>query len=137
MKIGLAIISCLFMLSLSCGKINGEFAFKTEFDDIFRKPIRMPEIDANKKTEWVYSFNSSIALRDIYVMTMKKEITWIEVAAYKDYAGDDKRTISGIIEGYEPGQYRILLLDSTFNKTIDDIVFTVYSENDLEDDEKY
>ena len=136
MKIGQAVICCFFIL-LSCGKISGEFALKTEFDDIFRKPIRTPEIDANKKTEWVFSFSNSFSRRDIYVIIMKKETAWIEVAAYKDYAGGEKKTVGGIIEGYEPGQYRILLVDSISGSAIDDIVFIIYSENDLEDNEKY
>jgi len=128
-----AIICCLFILSLSCGRISGEFAFKTEFDDVFRKPIRMPEIDTNKKIEWVYSFRSDFSRRNIYVMIMKKEMTWIEVAAYKDYAGDGKITIGGVIEGYEPGQYRIMLIDSASgNAVIDNIVFVIYSEDDFE-----
>ena len=135
MKTGWAVICFLFILS--CGKISGEFAFKTEFDDIFRKPLRMPEIDTNQKTEWVYSFNSDFARRDIYVIIMKKEVTWIEIAAYKDFAGGGKMTVGGVIEGYEAGQYRILLIDSIRNNEIDDIVFVVYFENDFEDDEKY
>ena len=138
MRTGLVIICCLF--ALSCGKANGQFGFKTEFDDIFRRPLRMPEIDTNKKTEWVYSFDSDFSRRDINIIIMKKELGWIEIAAYKDYVGMGKRTIGGVIEEYEPGLYRIQLVDSLRKKTIDSIVFTVYSENEennVEYDKKY
>lgn len=135
MKKGRAVICCLFILS--CGKISGDFAFKADLDDIFRKPLRMPEIDANKKTEWVYSSGGYLGRRNIYVMIMKKETDWIEISAYKDYLAGGKKTVGGVIEGYEPGQYRILLIDAASNKTIDDIIFAVYSEDDIEDDKKY
>ena len=138
MKTGRTIICWLFILSLSCVKLSGEFAFKTDFDDVFRKPFRMPEFDADKKTEWVYSFSNNFERRSIHVTISKREITWIEITAYEDYAGNEKTTVGGIIEGYEPGQYRIMLIDPSSNNTIiDNIVFIVYSENDPEDDERY
>ncbi|MCL2026483.1 MAG: hypothetical protein FWG92_06740 [Leptospirales bacterium] len=138
MKTGRTFICWLFILSLSCAKISGEFAFKTDFSDSFRKPLRMPEIDANKKTEWIYSFKNNFEGRSIHVFIMKKEIIWIEIAAYEDFAGNEKMTIGGVIEGYAPGQYRIMLIEFTSKKTIivDEIVFMVYSEDDLEEDEE-
>lgn len=116
-------------LILSCGKFEGDFALKAPLEDVFRKPSGPLEFESSAETTWAYIFRSSFPRSDINIITMKKEITWVTTSSYNDYAGGGKSMVGGTISGYEPGEYRLVLMDSK-GAVIDEITFTVYTEEE-------
>lgn len=116
---------------VSCGgKLKGEFAVKTAFDDAYRKPQLNPEFNSLEEIQWVYSFQGATPRRNISVIIQKKEAMWVETAAYSDYIGEEKSILQGIIHNYPAGNYRIVIMETVKNQLIDEIEFSVYSDED-------
>lgn len=122
------LLTAVFLFS--CGGSKGDFAFKHSFDEAYRKAQGVPEFKSLDEIHWVYSFKGSAGRQNISVIIQKKEITWVETAAYSDYVGEEKTIIQGTIHNYPPGNYRISLINSIRNEPIDEVEFIVYSDNE-------
>ena len=72
--------SILVSIAFSCGKLKGEFAFKTFYDDSYKKFTIDPEFAANEEVKWVYVFKSaSKSPQKIGIIYMKKEVVWVDI----------------------------------------------------------
>lgn len=126
------IILILFLAVLSCGKPKGEFAFKLPEDKGYRKVIKQPEFDSAVEVDWIYTFDRFRGRMNLGVIILKRELLWVDILAYTDYADSEKRIVYGKLKGLEPGDYRLMITEITDSEqnTIDEIYFYVYSDRE-------
>lgn len=123
----------LLLLFVSCGRLEGEFALRRFSDDVFRKAGGSFECRVTEEVQWAYVLKKADRRRDIGVVIQKKEIGWVEVKTRTDYIGLEKRAVHGLINGYGPGEYQIVILDvSDDNSVLGRLKFFVYDERPAE-----
>jgi len=117
---------------LSCGKPKGEFAFKLQEDKGYRKVMNTPEFDSAVEVDWIYTFDRIRGKVKLGVIILKKELLWIDILAYTDYADSEKRIVYGKIKGLDPGDYRLMITEITDNEQsiIDEVYFYLYSDRE-------
>ena len=115
---------CLCALSLSCGNLTGQFAWKTADMDAYRQMSDDMEFASDKPVDWVFAFDGVRGIRYIYMVLQKKELVWVDIK--KETIETDKTSpfVHGRIENLEPGEYQIVLAEKT--KRIADTRFVVY-----------
>ncbi len=120
------------MVFLSCSKPMGQFGFKYPMDKGYLvKPPRY-EFDCNKKLLWIYSFPQLSSRIDIGIVIMKKKLFWVDVFTKKDYVDSEKKIIYGEMEGYEPGNYKIIIteIEDGKTRTIGECPLYLFSDSD-------
>ncbi len=124
------------VLLLSCGKLKGQFAFQTPDDKGYKVNQSRFEYDSAKEINWIYQFDSVPGDRtNIGVIILKKELGWIDILTTSDYIDPLKSIIYGTLKEFEPGDYKIVLVEITpeGNKTIDEIEVYLYSDEEVLD----
>ena len=117
---------------LSCGKPSGEFAFKLPEDKGYKKPAVFQEFNSADEVSWIYSFSSIRGRLKLGVILLRKELVWVDVLSYSDYADSEKRRIYGEIKGLEPGDYRLMITEINENDRVvlDEIEFYIFTDDD-------
>jgi hypothetical protein len=131
------IISTLFFVFfavlLSCGRPSGEFAFKLPEDKGYKKPAVLPEFNSSDEVNWIYSFSSIRGHLKAGVILLKKELVWVDVLSYSDYADSEKTILYGKIQGLDPGDYRLMITEilEDEQKVLDEIEFYIFTDDDI------
>lgn len=123
-----------FIFILSCGKLKGEFAFKKPEEKSYKVNQTRFEFDSSKEFNWIYKFDSMPTGRiKIGIIILKKEIGWIDILTTTDYIDPMKNIIYGTFKDYEPGDYKIVIVELTpeGSKTIDEIEVYIYSDEEV------
>ena len=112
----------------ACGKLSGQFAWKTADMDSYRKMPDDMEFSADKPVDWVFAFDRVRGVRYIYVVLQKKELVWVDIK--KETIETDKTSpfVHGRIENLESGEYQIVLAEKTTR--LADKRFVVYDPED-------
>jgi len=118
---------------LSCGKPSGEFAFKLPEDKGYKKEALHQEFNSADEVSWIYSFSSIRGRVKLGVVLLRKELVWVDVLSYSDYADSEKRRIYGEIKGLEPGDYRLMITEINENDQVvlDEIEFYIFNDDDI------
>jgi len=135
MKKSAFLIISLFLI-ISCGKLKGEFAFQTPEDKSYKINQSRFEFDSAKEINWIYQFDSIPGDRiKLGVIILKKEIGWIDILTTSDYIDPLKNIVYGTLKGFEPGDYKIVLVEATSegSKAIDEIEVYIYSDEEVLD----
>jgi len=133
MKVVKALIFMIFAVTLiSCGKPEGEFAFKLPEDKGYRKVLNTPEFDSAVEVDWIYTFNRIRGRVNLGVILLKKELLWVDILAYNDYADSEKRIVYGKIKSLDPGDYRLMITEIKDDEQniIDELYFYIYTDRD-------
>ncbi len=134
MKKSICLILILFLTS--CGKLKGEFAFQTPEDKGYKINQTRFEFDSAKVINWIYKFDSFPGDRiKLGVIILKKEIGWIDILTTSDYIDPLKNIVYGTLKEFEPGDYKIVLVEVTSegSKAIDEIEIYIYSDEEVLD----
>lgn len=126
------LILIIFLTVLACGEPKGEFAFKLPEDKGYRKFVNTPEFDSAAEVDWIYKFGSFRGRLNLGVIILKRELLWVDILAYTDFADPEKRIVYGKIKGLDPGDYRLMITEISENeqKTIDEVYFYIYSDRE-------
>jgi len=120
-----------------CQKLKGEFAFKLPEDKGYKLFLNKVEFSSSEEVDWIYRFDSGSSKRmEIGVIILKKEIGgWVDILTLTDYIDLNKSIIYGKLKDFEPGDYKIVLIQqvSGVNKTIDEVEIYLYSDEDVLD----
>ncbi len=131
MAAGMAAIIASLVAFSGCGKLKGQFGFRTMADDRYQKITGVPEFKKSDRVDWVYVFNSVKGPHSIGVFVMKKELVWVEMIKDTRQIRPGRAILYGTIENYDEGRYKILLTEK--NSLIDEKEFIVYdSEEDTQ-----
>lgn len=133
MKRTVIICICLSVFFTACGKLTGQFAYKTAEMDAYRQMTDDMEFSSDAPVDWVYSLDGVSGKRRVYILVQKKELVWADVM--KDSADVDKSSpwIHGRIEKLEPGEYTIVLAEK--DKRIAVKPFVIYAPADADSDD--
>jgi hypothetical protein len=112
----------------NCGKLTGEFAFKTDIEDRYKIIRDIPEFRKETKVDWCFTFNRVSGERKIWIFLMEKEMVWIDVEKRFEFIKFDQKVIYGSIENLEAGYYKIVLTEG--ENLIDEKEFLISSEQD-------
>ena len=112
----------------ACGKLKGQFAWKTAEMDAYRQMTDDMEFASDKPVDWVFAFDRVSGVRYIYVVLQKKELVWVDIK--KETIETDKTSpfVHGRIGNLEPGEYQIVLAEKEHR--IADKRFVVYDPED-------
>ncbi|PKL17390.1 MAG: hypothetical protein CVV49_11280 [Spirochaetae bacterium HGW-Spirochaetae-5] len=124
------------LLILSCGKLKGEFAFQNPGEKGYKINQSRFEFNSSESVNWIYKFDSTPGSRvELGVIILKKELGWIDILTTTDYIDSMKNIVYGTLKDYEPGDYKIVLVEPTSegNKTIDEIEIYIYSDEEVLD----
>jgi len=129
------VISAFFLLIvsislLSCGKLTGQFAFRTDETDAYRKMPDDMEIAEDKPVDWVFAVDSVRGVHHVYVIVQKKELVWAEVKKENVEVEKLSPWVHGRIENLEPGEYKIVLAEQ--ETLIAEKPFVIYGPSDDE-----
>ena len=118
-----------------CKKLKGEFAFKFPEDQGYKLLRDKLEFSSADEIDWIYKFNSISSKRsEIAVIIFKKEFGWIDILTLIDYIDSGKNIIYGKLKDFEPGDYKIVLIETAKgNKIIDEIEIYLYSDEGIFD----
>ena len=132
-KIILLIILFHFSFFVSCGKPEGDFAFKLPEDRGYKKILSTPEFDSNVSVNWIFTLSSIRGKTDYGIIILKKELIWVDILSYTDYTDSEKQSIYGTIKDLEPGDYRLMIteIDGDDQRAISEIEFYVYTDEDI------
>ncbi|MFC1669039.1 hypothetical protein ACFL20_01490 [Spirochaetota bacterium] len=129
-KIIITVIFCT-LISISCGKLEGEFAFKSFHDSMYMKKSDGAEFPAGEKIKWIFKLKDSSGHRKIGVLIMKKEMIWVEIKTRSDYIDKEKSIIYGTFDGLPSGKFQIILTDVKRNNSkISKFNFTLYTPDE-------
>jgi hypothetical protein len=129
-------VAIILLFFISCGKMKGEFAFQNPGDKGYKVNQSRLEFNSKDEVNWIYKLSSAPRGRvKIGIIILKKEIGWIDVLTVSDYADPLKDTIYGKLKDMEPGEYKIVLIESNpaGNRHIDEIEIYLYSDEDNSD----
>lgn len=131
-KFILLIILVYVSAVVSCGKSQGEFAFKLPEDKGYKKVNSMPEFDNSAAVNWIYTFSSMRGQVNYGIIILKKELVWVDILSYTDYTDSGKKSIYGTLKDLDPGDYRLVIteIDDHDQKVVDEIEFYVYTDED-------
>ncbi len=131
MSAAMAAVVVSALILPGCGKLKGQFGFRTMIDDRYQKVTGVPEFKKSDRVDWVYVFNAVKGPRTIGVFVMKKELVWVEMIKDTRQIRPGNNILYGTIENYDEGRYKILLTEN--NSQIDEKEFIVYdSEEDTQ-----
>jgi hypothetical protein len=119
-------------LFLSCSKITGDFAFKQNKEDKYRKTAEAPEFNIRENIDWVYVLNKPQPQKKFGVYVMKKELVWIDISRNTVTMEGENTIIYGKINNLEEGAYKILI--SYSSEVIGEQYFSIYKDDDDTDD---
>lgn len=120
------IISTFLLYFSSCGKITGDFAFRSGIDSRYKKIHDIPEFENQQKVDWCFILDGDPGKSKLFVYLMKKEIVWIDVDKRVEFLAKGEKIIYGEIIGLSPGTYKIKIAD---NKTvISEKYFSIYTQ---------
>ncbi len=119
-------------LLLSCSRPSGEFAFQLPEDYGYKKPADLLEFNSSDEVNWIYSFSSISGRLKLGVILLKKELVWVDILSYSDYADSEKSTLYGKIQGLDPGDYRLVITEIVEDeqKVLDEIEFYIFTDDD-------
>lgn len=120
-------LSGLLIIS-GCGKLSGEFGFRTFFDQAYKKVRGIPEFKNTERVQWVFVFKAVKDKRYVGVIVQKKEIVWAEVFKETKLITPERKILYGTIENYPEGEYKILILEE--NKILGQQDFIVYQNDE-------
>jgi hypothetical protein len=124
------------LLILSCGKMKGEFAFQNPGEKGYKVNKSRLEFNSSESVNWIYKFDTTPGGRiKLGVIILKKEIGWIDILTTTDYIDPMKNIIYGTLKDYEPGDYKIVIVELTSegNITIDEVEVYIYSDEEVLD----
>ncbi len=131
MAAGMAAVVVSALVLPGCGKLKGQFGFRTMIDDRYQKVAGVPEFKKSDRVDWVYVFNAVKGPHVIGVFVMKKELVWVEMVKDTRQVRPGNNILYGTIENYDEGRYKILLTEN--NSPVDEKEFIVYdSEEDTQ-----
>lgn len=100
------------LIFVSCGKVKGEFAFQTPLDKSYKIRLERLEFNSAEEIRWIYKFSGYPGSRvNLGIIIMKKELGWVDVISMPDYIDEMKDIVYGTIQGFEPGDYRIIITE--------------------------
>jgi hypothetical protein len=121
------------MMILSCAKITGTFALKYPTEDSYRRVREAVEIEKNSQVQWVFKLDKVLTNKTpIGVILLKKELVWVDVLVQSVTVGPDNEIVYGTIKDLEEGDYKIMLTDVKKGREIDELEFTIYSDEEFE-----
>lgn len=118
------ILLCMCAAIFSCGKLSGQFAWKTADMDAYRQMSDDMEFASDKPVDWVFAFDSVRGIRYIHVVLQKKELVWVDIKKETIEVEKTSPFVHGSIGKLEPGEYQIVLAEK--EKRIADKRFVVY-----------
>lgn len=121
----------LFIMSVGCGGLRGEFAFKKEGENTYRRVAGNPEYSASETINWVFVFKSPGENRTVGVALMKKGLVWSDVEIRTETINDARSILYGAIANLEPGGYKLVIMSK--HRVIGEKEFTIYDESREED----
>jgi len=124
----LVLTALLLFLSWGCGKLQGDFGFKSPFEESFRKVPGVPEINGGEPKQWTFVFKDLTDAHEIGVFIMKKEVVWVEVTHFTKKVNREGNVIHGVIEGFPEGRYKIVLVEK--KELIAEKEFLVYNDEE-------
>ena len=127
-----ALLFLIGVFCVSCGRLHGEFAFRQGNDKGYKRILSRLEFDSGENVDWIYSFQNASGKRSIGVIFMKKELGWVDIMTSRDYIDETKQIVYGNIQGFEPGEYKLVLTEITLNggRKIDEKEFYIYSDEE-------
>jgi len=135
-RLSLLLLLIFLIPVLHCQKLKGEFAFKLPEDKGYKLLLNNLEFPAAIEVDWLYRFDSTpLKKTEISVIILKKEIGWIDILTLTDYIDANKNIIYGKLKDFEPGDYKIVLIQQIAgkNKIIDQVEIYLYSDEDVLD----
>lgn len=124
----------ILLLVVSCGKLKGEFAFRNPEEKGFKINQSRHEFDSSKEVDWLYRFTTMPGSKvNLGIVILKKEIGWIDILTTTDYIDKSKNIVYGTLKDFEPGDYKIVLVETTSsgNKKIDEVEVYLYSDDEV------
>jgi hypothetical protein len=121
-------------LILSCGKLKGEFAFQNPGEKGYKVNQSRFEFNSSESVNWIYKFDTAPGGRiKLGVIILKKELGWIDILTTTDYIDSMKCIVYGTLKDYEPGNYKIVLVEliPEGSKAIDEIEVYIYSDEEV------
>lgn len=122
----------VFIIFISCKDYKGEFSFKVNYDESYRRVVEPPEFSVDDSVKWVYSFKNirRLPATEIGIIIMKKELIWVDVVTGSQRIGGETRFVYGTLPKLSPGDYRLVLTDiKNENKLINEISFLIYEDD--------
>jgi len=120
------------MTFLSCGKLEGEFAFRFPHDDPYKKISGKLEFNRDREISWVYKFKRVASPDKVGVIILKKEVVWVDINTRTENINRNATIIYGVIRGLEEGEYKIVLTHiRKKNRIIASRKFSIYSEDSI------
>ena len=135
-KLFLLLLLLFLIPEFYCQKLNGKFSFKFPEDRSYRFLHNKFEFSSTEEVDWIYKFNSVLTVRiQIGVIIYKNELGWIDILTLTDYIDPNKNIVYGKLKDLEPGDYKIVLIQTVSgeNKIIDEIEIYIYSDEDTFD----
>lgn len=122
------ILSCLLILILtSCIKLKGDFAYKTDYMDHYKKFEDGKEFNSNEKISWIYKIEKVNKKRFIGVVLLKKDLVWVDIDKYIYTIDLLKPNVYGSFKDLKSGEYKIVLMEK--KEFIDSIHFQIYRDS--------
>ncbi len=125
---GFILAMLAFSLPWGCGKLQGDFGFKSPAEESYRKVSEIPEIGVEERKLWAFVFRDLSDIHEIGVFIMKKEAVWVEVTHFKTQVTREGNTIHGAIEGFPEGRYKIVLVEK--KDIIAEKEFLIYNDEE-------
>jgi hypothetical protein len=130
------VVVLLFILSAAvCNSLKGDFAFRKQGDDVYRKLKGRLEFASGETVDWVYHMPGQKKVHKIGVVYQRKTVVWVDVSVEEQIIGPQKNTVYGIINALKPGEYRIVLTQpEDDNRIIASRRFFIYKDEPMEED---
>jgi hypothetical protein len=124
----------IVLVAASCLKLKGEFAFRYDLNDSYRRMKRNVEFSSDKIVHWMYSFNPEVSNRIIIgSILQKKELVWVDVKTDTGYIDSENHVVYGEFENLPPGSYRLVITDVAKKTLIDEVYFSMYDDDEDSD----
>ncbi len=121
------------LFSIHCGKLEGSFAFKRPFDDLYKYVSGIPEFKNTETIHWVFLFKKVSEEKKVAVILMKKELVWVELSYISETISKEKKILYGKIDKLEEGRYMLIIAGD--DRRIAEKEFSIYTDEESEETE--
>ena len=119
------------LLLPACSSLEGEFAFRKNYDETYYRPVVPLEFSVNDDVKWVYRFKKTrrVPSTKVGIILMKRELVWVDIFTSSQDVSRSDPFVYGTIPRLSSGEYKILLTDlKDQNRLIDEITFLIYED---------
>lgn len=122
------ILLYIIIILTGCGRLEGEFAFKTFMEDSYKRIDKPLEFNKEETVDWAFVFNNAGDKYDIAVVLMKKELIWVDINTRIQEISPESNIVYGKIQGLEQGNYKIVIANN--GTVIGEREFQIYSDDE-------